>query len=101
MNWQKDFVDKIGYDKLQAFTAGLGQEFSADNAFQTGQVAMNLDGEYRTAFIADQTPDLNYGTAPFPTARRPHRPATAAATSPATSAASRRARRTPSSPGRC
>ena len=56
MTWQKAFVDKIGYDKLQAFTAGLGQEFSADNAFQTGQVAMNLDGEYRTAFIADQTP---------------------------------------------
>ncbi len=29
---------------------------------------MNLDGEYRTAFIADQAPNLNYGTAPFPTA---------------------------------
>jgi len=68
MTWQKAFVDKIGYDKLQTFTAGLGQEFSADNAFQTGQVAMNLDGEYRTAFIADQTPDLDYGTAPFPAA---------------------------------
>ncbi|MBW8873009.1 MAG: extracellular solute-binding protein, partial [Leifsonia sp.] len=68
MTWQKAFVYKIGYDKLQAFTAGLGQEFSSDNAFQTGQVAMNLDGEYRTAFIADQTPDLDYGTAPFPTA---------------------------------
>ena len=68
MTWQKAFVDKIGYDKLQKFTAGLGQEFSADNAFQTGQVAMNLDGEYRTAFIDDQTPNLDYGTAPFPAA---------------------------------
>ncbi|HLT67911.1 MAG TPA: extracellular solute-binding protein [Microbacterium sp.] len=68
MQWQKDFVDEIGYDKLQAFTAGLGQEFSADNAFHTGQLAMTIDGEYRTAFIADQAPDLNYGTAPFPTA---------------------------------
>lgn len=66
MTWQKGFVDEIGYDKLQAFTAGLGQEFSADNAFQVGKVAMNLDGEYRTAFIADQTPDLDYSTAPFP-----------------------------------
>ena len=72
MTWQKAFVDKIGYDKLQTFTAGLGQEFSADNAFQTGQVAMNLDGEYRTAFIADQTPDLDYGTAPFPAAADHH-----------------------------
>lgn len=68
MEWQKGFVDTIGYDKLNAFTAGLGQEFSADNAFQTGQVAMNLDGEYRTAFIDDQTPDLHYATAPMPAA---------------------------------
>jgi multiple sugar transport system substrate-binding protein len=68
IEWQKAYVKKIGYDKLQAFTAGLGQEFSADNAFQTGPVAMNMDGEYRTAFIDDQTPDLDYGTAPMPVA---------------------------------
>lgn len=68
MEWQKKFIDKIGYDKVNSFTSGLGQEFSADNAFQTGQIAMNMDGEYRTAFIDDQTPDLDYGTAPMPTA---------------------------------
>lgn len=67
LEWQKDFVDRIGYDKLQAYSAGMGQEFSADNAFQTGKLAMNFDGEYRTAFIADQAPDLNYSTAPIPT----------------------------------
>jgi multiple sugar transport system substrate-binding protein len=66
IEWQKAYVDEIGYDKLQAFTAGLGQEFSADNAFQVGKVAMNIDGEYRTAFIADQAPELNYSTAPIP-----------------------------------
>jgi len=68
INWQTAYVQKIGWDKLNKFTSGLGQEFSADNAFQTGQVAMNMDGEYRTAFIKDQAPKLNYGTAPFPTA---------------------------------
>jgi multiple sugar transport system substrate-binding protein len=68
MTWQKAYVDKIGWDKLNKFTSGLGQEFSADNAFQKGKVAMNMDGEYRTAFIADQAKDLNYGTAPSPTA---------------------------------
>ncbi len=67
LQWQKDFVDEIGYDTLQAYSAGMGQEFSADNAFQTGKVAMNFDGEYRTAFIADQAPDLNYSTVPIPT----------------------------------
>lgn len=68
LTWQKQFVNTIGYDKLQRFTAGLGQEFSADNAFQTGQVAMMMDGEYRTAFIKDQAPKLDYGTAPMPVA---------------------------------
>ncbi|MBU4213484.1 MAG: extracellular solute-binding protein, partial [Actinobacteria bacterium] len=54
IEWQNAYVQKIGYDKLKAFSAASGQEFSADNDFQTGRVAMNLDGEYRTAFIADQ-----------------------------------------------
>ncbi|GAA4266507.1 extracellular solute-binding protein [Frondihabitans peucedani] len=64
--WQKAYVDKIGYAKLQAFTAGLGQEFSADNPFQTGQISMAIDGEYRTAFIRSQKPGLQYETAPTP-----------------------------------
>ena len=69
LEWQQDLIGKLGgFDKLSAFQAALGQEFSAENDFQTGKLAMNLDGEYRTAFIADQTPTLNYGTAPFPTA---------------------------------
>lgn len=64
--WQKAYVDKIGYKKLQAFTSGLGQEFAADNPFQTGQISMVIDGEYRTAFIKSQKPDLAYETAPTP-----------------------------------
>ena len=27
---------------------------------------MNVDGEWRTAFIADEAPDMDYGTAPVP-----------------------------------
>ena len=67
ITWQTAFVQKIGYAKLKRFNASAGQEFSADNAFQKGKIAMNMDGEYRTAFIADQAPDLKYTTAPFPT----------------------------------
>lgn len=67
LTWQKGLIEKLGgYDKLSAFQATLGEEFSAENDFQTGRVAMNIDGEYRTAFIADQAPDLDYGTAPIP-----------------------------------
>ena len=68
IKWQSAFVQKIGYAKLKAWNAAAGQEFSADNAFQTGKLAMNMDGEWRTAFIADQAKSLQYATAPFPTA---------------------------------
>ncbi|RJQ82619.1 ABC transporter substrate-binding protein [Pseudonocardiaceae bacterium YIM PH 21723] len=68
--WQKELTDWYGYDNLARFTAGLGQQYSGDNAFLTGQVAMMSDGEYRTAFIKDQKPDLNYGTAPMPVSDR-------------------------------
>jgi multiple sugar transport system substrate-binding protein len=66
LQWQKDLVDWYGLDNLNKFTAGIGQEWSADNAFQTGKIAMNVDGEWRNAFIAAEAPGLEYGTAPLP-----------------------------------
>lgn len=68
LQWHKELVDWFGYDKLQQFTAGLGDEWSADNAFQQGKLAMAIDGEYRVAFVEDQAPDLDFGTAPLPVA---------------------------------
>ncbi|MFI5895389.1 ABC transporter substrate-binding protein [Actinoplanes sp. NPDC051513] len=67
MTWQKNLVDWYGYDNLTKFKASLGDEFSADNAFQKGQVAINMDAEYRLAFLKDQAPTLKYGVAPIPT----------------------------------
>jgi multiple sugar transport system substrate-binding protein len=66
MTWHKSLVDWYGYKDLVRFQAGLGDEFSASQAFEKGKVAMNLDGEWRVAFIADEAPRLNYGTAPLP-----------------------------------
>ena len=68
LKWQKSLVDWYGYDKLVRFNAGAGDEFSASNAFETGKVAMNMDGEWRVAFIKREHPELDYGTAPFPVA---------------------------------
>jgi len=65
-NWEKSLVDWYGYNNLVKFQAGLGDEFSASNAFEKGKVAMNLDGEWRVAFIAADNPKLQYGTAPIP-----------------------------------
>ena len=52
--WQKSFIDALGYDKLTKFYAQIGganSEWNAQQAFMTGKVAMALDGEWRTAFI--------------------------------------------------
>jgi multiple sugar transport system substrate-binding protein len=72
--WQHDFIANVygggdfqtGADRLERFVAGQGDEFSTAQDFETGRVAMNLDGEWRTAFIADEIPDLPYATAPVP-----------------------------------
>jgi len=65
--WQKDLVDFYGADNLKEFFAGAGDEWSAPNDFHRGRVAMMFDGEWRVAMIEDYAPDLNYGTAPYPT----------------------------------
>jgi multiple sugar transport system substrate-binding protein len=66
LQWQKQLVDFYGADNLAKFVAGQGDEFSTAQDFETGRVAMNVDGEWRVAFIEDEAPKLNYGTAPVP-----------------------------------
>ncbi|MFC4591560.1 ABC transporter substrate-binding protein [Sphaerisporangium corydalis] len=68
MTWQKDLVDWFGYDKLEKFRKSMGDEWSADNPFMKGKVAMAIDGEWRNAMIAADAKDLDYGTAPIPVA---------------------------------
>ncbi len=66
MQWVKNLIDWYGHDKLVRFQAGLGDEFSASNAFEKGKLAMVEDGEWRVAFIDLEHPNLDYGTAPMP-----------------------------------
>ena len=68
LRWQKSLIDWYGYDDLIRFNAGAGDEFSESNAFETGKVAMHMDGEWRVNFIKKEAPSLKYGTAPFPVA---------------------------------
>ena len=66
LTWSKDLIDYYGYDKLARWQAGAGDEFSPQNAFERGKMAMAIDGEWRTAFIKAEHPNLDYGTAPMP-----------------------------------
>jgi ABC-type glycerol-3-phosphate transport system substrate-binding protein len=68
LTWQKQLVDYYGYANLVKFQRSLGDEFESQNPFQVGKVAMAVDGEWRTAMIAEQAPGLEYGTAPIPVA---------------------------------
>jgi multiple sugar transport system substrate-binding protein len=66
LRWQKELIDWYGYDNLVRWQASAGDEFSAQNAFERGKLAMNLDGEWRVAFVQNEHPELNFGTAPLP-----------------------------------
>ncbi|MFP3991392.1 ABC transporter substrate-binding protein [Streptomyces sp. E11-3] len=65
--WQKNLVDKLGgFRKLERYRTSLGDEWGPKHPFHTGQVAMQLDGEWRGKMAADADLDFEVGTAPFP-----------------------------------
>jgi multiple sugar transport system substrate-binding protein len=67
LEWQKNLVDKLGgYSRLEKYRTSFGDEFSNNNAFMTGQVAMIIDGEWRAGMIDDSNSKVDYGVAPFP-----------------------------------
>ncbi|MES4906447.1 MULTISPECIES: ABC transporter substrate-binding protein [unclassified Streptomyces] len=53
-----------GYGPLETFRTSFGDEFSSQNAFLTGKLAMHLDGEWRGLFLKDAK--FKWGTAPLP-----------------------------------
>ncbi|RRR80418.1 ABC transporter substrate-binding protein [Streptomyces sp. RP5T] len=64
---QKKLVDELGgYQKLEKYRAGLGDEWGPKHPFQTGQVAMQLDGEWRLGMALDAKPGFEIGVAPLP-----------------------------------
>lgn len=77
LTWQQKFITDVygpdGYQLLQRFIAPIYDingtiEFSPRQGFETGKLAMAFDGEWRTAFIANDKSTVNYSTAPFPVA---------------------------------
>ncbi|MDQ0930841.1 ABC transporter substrate-binding protein [Streptomyces turgidiscabies] len=64
---QKKLVDSLGgFQKLEKFRSGLGDEWGPKHPFQTGQVAMQLDGEWRLGMALDAKPGFEIGVAPLP-----------------------------------
>lgn len=64
---QKDLVAKLGgYEKLERFRSTFGDEWSAEHPFHRGQVAMQIDGEWRPAMAKEAGVTFEIGTAPLP-----------------------------------
>ncbi|MFJ6723520.1 ABC transporter substrate-binding protein [Streptomyces sp. NPDC091281] len=64
---QKKLVDSLGgFQKLEKYRAGLGDEWGPKHPFHTGQVAMQLDGEWRLGMALEAKPDFEIGVAPLP-----------------------------------
>lgn len=69
MTYQKSLVDKLGgFAKLEKYRNTFGDEWGAKHPFHTGQVAMQLDGEWRLGMAKDAGVKFEIGTAPLPVA---------------------------------
>ncbi|MFF4744257.1 ABC transporter substrate-binding protein [Streptomyces sp. NPDC001268] len=67
LTWQKGLVDKLGgHRKLEKFRSALGDEWGPKHPLHTGQVAMQLDGEWRGRMAKDAGLPFEIGAAPFP-----------------------------------
>ncbi|MCH5676489.1 ABC transporter substrate-binding protein [Streptomyces gilvus] len=64
---QKKLVDELGgFKKLETYRSTLGDEWGKKHPFHTGQVAMQLDGEWRLGMATEANPKLDIGVAPLP-----------------------------------
>ncbi|MFG3040287.1 ABC transporter substrate-binding protein [Streptomyces sp. NPDC048330] len=69
MTYQKSLVEALGgFQRLDKYRTGFGDEWGAKHPFQTGQVAMQLDGEWRLNFVKEAKVPFEVGVAPLPVA---------------------------------
>ncbi len=64
--WMQSYSQKLGVEALRKFRSGFGKFASAQNAFLSGQVAMQLQGVWMHNFIQRYAPGMQWSAAPFP-----------------------------------
>ncbi|GGU17453.1 ABC transporter substrate-binding protein [Streptomyces violascens] len=65
--FQKQLVDDLGgFAKLEKYRASFGEEYGDTNPFNTGQLAMSMDGEWRLGMAMGSKPKFEIGVAPLP-----------------------------------
>ncbi|MBD0709696.1 MULTISPECIES: ABC transporter substrate-binding protein [unclassified Streptomyces] len=69
MTYQKSLVNALGgFQKLDKYRTTFGDEWGPTHPFHTGQVAMQLDGEWRLNFTKKAKVPFEVGVAPLPVA---------------------------------
>jgi multiple sugar transport system substrate-binding protein len=64
--WVASYTKKLGIDHVQRFRSGFGNFSSPQNPFLSGKVGMVLQGVWMWNFIAQYSPGMQWGAAPFP-----------------------------------
>ncbi|MFF4185729.1 ABC transporter substrate-binding protein [Streptomyces sp. NPDC001691] len=65
--FQKQLVDDLGgFARLEKYRSSFGEEYGDKNPFNTGQLAMAMDGEWRLGMALDSKPKFDIGVAPLP-----------------------------------
>ncbi|UUU44110.1 ABC transporter substrate-binding protein [Streptomyces sp. NBC_00162] len=65
--FQKQLVDRLGgFQRLEKYRSSFGDEWGAEHPFHQGQVAMQLDGEWRLAAARAAGVKFEIGTAALP-----------------------------------
>jgi multiple sugar transport system substrate-binding protein len=55
-----------GYQALEDYRLSFGDEYSSQNAFLQGKLAMHMDGEWRGLMLDQEKAKFNWGSAPLP-----------------------------------
>jgi ABC-type sugar transport system permease subunit/ABC-type glycerol-3-phosphate transport system substrate-binding protein len=76
--WIRSYAEAYGPEALLTFRSSFGRWGSAQNAFISGKVAMELEGVWLANFIGMYNPKMRWGAAPFPSAREADDPITIA-----------------------
>ena len=68
IKWEKQFYDKYGAQKIANFVKSSGAYLTAQDPFQSGKIAMVLDGPWVISYIEENNPDMakNIGVVPLP-----------------------------------
>lgn len=59
LEWERSFYSKYGPQKVQDFVTSGGQYLTAQDLFESGKLAMAIDGEWVIRFIQENVPQLD------------------------------------------